>query len=312
MLIVKADAYGHGSLRVAQYCCDAVDYFGVAEIAEGIELRRAGIMTPILVLGSPLCAAEKAAEYGLSLSVSNLETAFELEKTAKCCGKIKVHLAINTGMNRFGFDDIEQVEKAMLPHLLVEGIYSHFSRSDLPRLKEQNAVFSQFKQHFKSLPLLWHISASGALGGDYDYDMVRAGICAYGLYNGLYKAMSVAAKIVETRFVKKGQYVGYGDKFCADKDMEVAVISGGYADGIDRCFSKGFVCINGVLCKIVGQICMDCFFADITNVCAKRGDLAIIMDYDKLDISTLSDSKGTIPYEIFTGFSGRVSKVYLK
>lgn len=316
--VVKADGYGLGIENFVAKIEKYVDFFAVACFLEAIKLRNL-TDKPILILN--FVAKEnlqKCADKNISVSVFSLEHLKQIKRYVKH-GNIKIHFAINTGMNRIGFDDTKRFKLCLqyackLKNLMIEGIFTHFYNAiSSADTNKQVCIFIHFLDIIKTFNfkgLIVHASASDAsfLYENFGFDMVRLGICIYG-YGGanvkLKQAVCINSKVINVCKVKKGESVGYGKNFVAKKDMVIATIPLGYADGIFRSYSKkGRVIINNTYCKIVGNICMDMFMCDVTNTGAKVGDNVIVLGANKYgkkitaeDIAKCCD---TISYEILT------------
>lgn len=306
MAIVKADAYGHGVLDVVKCLSDGgVDYFGVAMVGEGIQLRKHGVNEPILVLGyTDECRLDDVINYDITQTVYDVDYAKSISETAVRLGKpAKIHIKIDTGLSRIGFmmgeevnaveeivDKIEQIYK--LPMIELEGIFSHFAVSD--ETEEDHRVFTakQFERFMSvceaaglrgiHIPIR-HMANSGAVlqYKQFHLDMVRPGIILYGLYpdgsvidtNGehptglsLKPAMEVKAHVTMVKTVQAGAAVSYGRTYVTDKETVIATVPVGYADGYMRSYSgKACMIIKGQKFPIIGRICMDQCMLDVTD-----------------------------------------------
>jgi len=320
MCVLKADAYGHGLIKTAENLCEA-DYFGVASLGEALELRGAGILKPVLILG--YCGKNEfiaAAEYDISISVFETESLVLAEKIAfKKNRKIKFHLQLDTGMFRLGLRTAEELDKFLnvldnCGNLIFEGVYSHFCGSRTGENFEdvQYGRFSEFTEIIekrKYNPVKHIASTSQIQCAKYNADMVRLGIGLYG-YNleHVEPALKIAGKIIRLADIKQGETVGYGRKFKAAGNMKIATVSIGYADGVSRALNKyGYVLVHGKRCKITGNICMDILMTDVTDVKCKIGDFAVILGKSGREEITAEEIAGftdTICYEVLTKFSG--------
>ncbi len=346
--VVKADGYGHGAVEVAQlYEQLGADYFAVSNIDEGIELRDAGITLPILILGyTPVRDAARLAHYRISQAVFSAEYGRALSDECEKIGcDVNIHIKADTGMSRIGFmcqefprDDnsIKEIyETCQLPHLVPEGLFTHFCVSDeadegreFTQLQYQNfahvkTALEEMGQHFS----VCHCSNSGAIE-DYQAtycDMVRAGIILYGLAPSgkllgrleLTPAMTLKTSVAYVKELKKGATVSYGRTFTAQKDMKIATVPIGYADGYIRAnAAEGYMLINGQKAKIVGRICMDQTMLDVTDLdYVEQGDEVIVFGTGKSDEPTadlLAKNTGTINYEVVCLVGKRVPRVYYK
>ena len=338
--VVKADAYGHGAVRMAREFEElGADWFAVSNLEEALQLRLGQIQKPVLVLGyTPPEEAAALAKYHISQCVYSLEYARELSHYAVEAGvTVKIHVKIDTGMSRLGFyyQDISRDEATVqevkaactLPGLYPEGIFTHFAVSD--EGKEGDAFtmrqFGCFKEMIESLR---HCANSAAV---FDYplshlDMVRAGIVIYGLYPSgelrsrpaLEPVLSLKSVVSHVKTVKPGATISYGRKFTADREMKVATVPVGYADGYPRILStKGAqVLIGGKRCTILGRICMDQLMADVSDLPEVQvGDTVTLIGRDgqeAISADELASLEGSINYEVVCGLSKRVPRVYLK
>lgn len=347
--VVKADAYGHGAVRMAkEYEALGADCFAVSNLEEALQLRLSGITRPVLVLGfTPAEEAKALAEHNISQCVYSTEYARELSKYAENAGvTVKIHVKIDTGMSRLGFyfQDINRDEAAVmevrdvcsLPGLYPEGIFTHFAAADSGRDGDAFTMrqFGCFKEMIESLLRegvsfdVRHCANSGAL---FDYplshlDMVRAGIVIYGLTPSadlrnrpdLKPVLSLRSVVSHVKILKPGATVSYGRDFTAQKEMKAATVPIGYADGYPRRLSPGGaqVLIHGQRCPILGRICMDQLMVDVTALeDVKIGDLVTLIGKDggeEITADELASREGTINYEVVCGLSKRVPRVYLK
>ncbi len=331
--VVKANAYGHGGVKMATlYQNLGADYLAVATIDEAITLRKAKISLPILILGyTPISKIKSLIKYNLTQTVYSFFYAEQLlEKLKKLNDKLKVHIKIDTGMNRQGFSYKEKLSPlarlCQNPLLLTEGVYTHFSLADDIKggkafTKRQYARFTRCVDKLLALGAKFsirHCSNSSAifLHPEFKLDMVRAGIALYGGLSSNIKTpyplkpvMSVKAIITQIKWVKKGERVGYGKNFKAQKDTLIATVSMGYADGINRNYS-GFFAIKNSPAKVVGRVCMDSFMLDVTGLnCAVGEKVTIFGDY--LTAEKVAGFSNTISYEVLCAVSSRVPRVYV-
>lgn len=338
--VVKANAYGHGVDIVAPLLQKAgADFFAVSNIEEAIQLRQIGITKPILVLGYTTCEfACELANNNISQCVYSYEYAYELSKeAAKYNLKIKIHLKLDTGMSRLGFDcrndNIsgvdDAVKSAKLDGFEVEGVFTHFAVSDRNEHQEDGFTAAQYNRFCKAINMLKsngidpeykHCCNSAALCLDSDkhLNMCRAGIILYGLTpsaelklpQDFKPVMSFKSVVSQVKTIHCGDTVSYGRTFKAEKDMTVATISAGYADGYFRLLSnKGYVLINGKRADIIGRVCMDQFCVNVTNIRdVKRGDEVLLFGND-LPVEQLADIVDTINYELVCAVSNRVKRI---
>lgn len=339
MAVVKADAYGHFAKIIAPVLeNEGADYFAVSNIEEAIELRNYGIKKPVLILGyTPVNYAKTLSDYDISQCVYSLEYAKELSKNAKKENvKIKVHIKLDTGMSRLGFDCrndslcgmCEAIKSAKLDGFTAEGIFTHFAVADRNDNTEDgftNEQFERFEIAVEILeengiifPLKSCCNSAGFLkDSDKHLSYSRTGIALYGLLPDkdfdtdfpLIPVMTVKSIISQVKEIKKGDTVNYGRTFEAQKPMKVATVSAGYADGYPRLLSnKGYVLINGKKANILGRVCMDQMCVDVTDIDAKMGDEVILFGKD-LSVDILAEMTGTINYEIICGISSRVPRI---
>lgn len=341
MGVVKANAYGHGAVNMSKmlqrFGCH---YLAVACIDEAEELREAGIELPILILGAtPPEFTERLLAADVAQTLSSYEWAKAYSKKAEKLGKIlRVHLKLETGMGRTGFNvkdgDVSEPVKALaFSALEAEGVYTHFAVSDEAEGEEYTrAQYTSFTEAISKIEeesglnfKIRHCANSGVL---YNYpemymDMVRPGIALYGAYAG--KAaieisaspiMSLRSRIVQINNVKKGESISYGGTFTAERDMTLAVVPVGYADGLHRVLSdKIDMLVNNKRCRQIGRICMDMCMLDVSDAGkVKVGDIATVFGHDTrgaISVNELARRAGTISYEILTSVSERVPRNYV-
>lgn len=319
--IVKADAYGLGVEAVCKTLFGIADFWGVSNIQEALKIRSFDSSTPILVLGMvSFSNLQFCVQNNIAISISSLQKLVEVAKFCKIFKKqIAVHLQVNTGLNRYGFNDILQFKRALRTiyknkYIRLEGVYSHFATKgqDVDFIYRQFDVFNSYKQLVKDKNVIFHIANSFAtlLNGNLHLDMVRNGFLLYGgtpnnIGNSL--VLTISSKIVNILDVIPGETIGYDRSVEVTKPTRVAVVPLGYADGVDRKLSNNFsVLINGEWCPIVGNVCMDVFMVDISNVNAKLYDTVVLLGKSKDKMITLYDyatKLQTSPYEILLKFS---------
>ena len=333
MAVVKANAYGHGSVELSKTALKAgCAYLGVAFVEEGIELRENDISASILVLGAHDASfLVKATEYNLEITLTSFEQIGYLKKANRKCN---VHLKVDTGMNRVGFkiEDFEKALKLVLDsnQLELKGIYSHFANSDaedasfanlqIDRFNEIKKISEKYIQH----DVLFHMANSGAIMNfpESHYDMVRPGVMLYGgLPNPQFKTnwdlkpvMQLRSKISLTKFLQKGESVSYGRKYYAPQNTKIGIIPIGYADGYNRLLTnKGEVLINYKKYPVVGTVCMDMIMIDVQNESKiKTGDDVILFGQDgnkKIGIDEIALNMGTIAYEVTCNISRRIPRI---
>ncbi len=338
--IIKADAYGHGMLKVAEALSDYdnIAYFGIAHTQEGLSLRKKGIHKNLLLLS---CINPQEFElmhnYNLTPvihSLSLLKNAVEFSRnTGK---KLKAHLKFDTGMARLGISQKEAEEaieicKKYAKHITVEGVMSHFSESESnpdwteTQMRRFDAILAQFEDE-GIYPEYRHIANSAAIftNKKTHYNCVRPGLSLYGYLGkreltekaGLKPVLEIRSKLISIHELKKGEGISYGRTFIAEKEMRVGVVAFGYADGLFRILSNRAHCaVKGKRCKIIGTICMDMFMCDLTNVNAEPFDTVTILGGDDSSAPTaeeLAELADTISYEILTniGKSTRVRRIF--
>lgn len=306
-VMVKANAYGHGDKEVVQMLEGEVDYFGVSCQAEAEKLRPF-TKAHIVVFGS--CDDYKGCiEKDISFALLSFKHAKEMIALSKKTQKRpRMHLCINSGMNRYGVKDkkeLKRIIELLSRHKLqLEGIYTHFSSltTDKTYTERQKAIFYDY---LTLMPKNWntvkHVGGGGTIFGDFEADMFRVGLEVYGYGNELVKpVLSMESRIVDIQKVEKGEHVGYLCGFTAEKDMTVATIPLGYGDGLPRKLSnKILVKINGQFVKNCGNICMDAFMVDVSELKCKIGDRAVIME----NATILAKLLDTTEYEVLTNFA---------
>ena len=338
--IIKADAYGHGAAAVAKRLeAEGCDFYATATVDEALSLRENGVKGTVLILGYVLdCYLENAISNGISLAVDSFMHLQNILKAAKG-RKVRVHIKLDTGMNRTGFpakdgelcDELKLVSELIKnnDNLIFEGLFSHLAVADDDDGEEFSEIqYSRFVSVAEKLekqgivPEIKHICNSAGLRKFSDkmgLDAVRCGISLYGCeVSGFdYKpAMDFVTTVVNVHTMKKGEQVGYGLSFTAEKDMKIAVIGAGYADGLKRCIAGGggYVLIHGQKAKFVGRICMDMAMVDVTDIPdVKVEDDAVIFGYSEgshLSADKVAEFANTISYEIICAVSARVPRVY--
>lgn len=341
MAIVKADGYGHGAVEVARQIDELVDAYGVAILEEGIELRKAGFTKPILILGyTPKPLYPAMIRYDIATAVFTMEMAKEISDTAVAMHKnANIHIKLDTGMSRIGFaitkeskEIIEQIAK--LPGIEIKGCFSHFARMDEKDKTKANEQFAKFTKMVNALEKdgvdlgIRHISNSAGImeAPEVQMDMVRNGICLYGLYPSeevqkerlpLKPAMELKAYVSYVKTLEPGIEIGYGGTYTTTKKTRVATIPVGYADGYSRCLSgKGSVLIHGKKAPILGRVCMDQFMVDVTdidNVCV--GDRVTLFGKDGdscITIEEISAMAHSFNYEFVCDIGKRIPRVYYR
>ena len=339
--VVKADAYGHGAVRVARLLEGETDFFAVAMAEEAFELRAAGIGKPILILGIvPPAHLTALIEKDVRLTAATAEGAKEIAQAAQSVGKkAKIHLAVDTGMGRIGFPPNEQSAKEIRKlrddgGLEIEGIFSHFATADERDASfavKQQLVFDSFCAELRMAgvtPQTVHLFNSAAICRlDGAYGMAREGIALYGLPpsadvagempEGVRPVMTVKARIVQVKTVPAGTPVSYGSTFVTKKQTKIATVSMGYGDGLPRGLSNcGELSVRGRRAPILGRVCMDQLMIDVSSLPDVRaGEEATVFGFDgeaELSCAEQADKCGTICYELLCNINRRVPRVYLK
>jgi len=349
MAVVKADAYGHGSVTIAKEAQSAgAEFLAVARLNEAMLLRNGGITLPILLFDdSAMHSAEIYIDQNIRPSVSSMEEAILFSKSATQYGKpIKIHIKIDTGMGRLGFlsDELSHKEPGTLartiaeisnlPNIKIEGIYSHFATSDEKDKKYANTQLAIFKKliaqlnELLSYKPLYHMANSGAIIDipESHLDMVRPGISIYGIYPSqdvckdkidLHPVMSIKSKIVHLKKVKPNFKISYGCTFTTKRDSIIATVPVGYADGFPRSLSsKGEMIVRGQRAPVIGRVCMDLTMIDVTDIeGVSLYDEVVVMgrqDSEEITADEIASKCNTISYEILTSISPRVTRIFLK
>ena len=338
MLMVKANAYGHGMEGVARFIERYVDYFGVALPEEGVHLRQLGITKPILVAGGTLPEqVHLFAEYDLILTGSSIELLDAAEDVSRSIGKrVKTHLKIDTGMERVGVREYEAealIEKSTsCSHIEVEGIYTHLANSELRdktysflQLERFQEVLSIYEKHSIPIPSLRHVCNSGGILNlpEAHFDMVRPGILFYGVYPGdevnrvvdVKPALTWRSRVVYSKIARPGRPVSYGSLWQAEAETRIVTIPCGYADGyFRRMTNRAQVILNGRKYPQVGRICMDQFMVNVGKDEAQVGDGIVLLgesDNERITAEDLAAWMGTNEYEVLTNISARVPRVFI-
>ncbi|ESU29799.1 UDP-N-acetylmuramoylalanyl-D-glutamyl-2,6- diaminopimelate--D-alanyl-D-alanine ligase [Flavobacterium limnosediminis JC2902] len=335
MAMVKAFGYGSGSFEIAKLLAHhKVDYLGVAFADEGIALRNAGITIPIIVMNPENTAFSAMVAYNLEPEIysASVLRKFIFLAQQKNLSDYPIHLKLDTGMHRLGFEekDLDELIGLLRNNNLisVKSIFSHFSASDELQYKDftlfQIRTFDSMSQKIMSelsiRPIRHILNTSGIYNfSEYQFDMVRLGIGLYGVGNDpeemkhLENIGTLKTIILQIKDVAVGESVGYSRKFMATKPTRTATIPIGYADGIPRSWGneRGYVVINQQKARIVGNICMDMLMIDVTDIDCREGDTVIVFGKSPR-VTELAAVVGTIPYEILTSISHRVKRVFYK
>lgn len=330
--IVKADAYGHGSQMIAQtMLASGVDMFGVSSVDEGLDLRNIKIKAPILVVGAiPFWAIETAAKNDIAFSIFNDEHLAACKDVYERTGiKPKVHVKLDTGMNRIGVraeEGVEFINKVRIAdYLRFEGVFTHLAAAEEPEETEkQIARWNSVIDNIDTKGLLIHIQNTAAtFAYDIKSNMVRVGISLYGLYPDLppgvnYKPnlkqiMGLKGRITNIHNMYPGEGISYAHTYIADKVTRVATIPIGYADGVSRGLSnKIYGMINGKRIKQIGNITMDQMMFDLGDIDANIGDVITLLDDENLPLDNWAKILHTINYELTCRLKVRLPRVYVR
>ncbi len=335
MVMVKAFGYGNGGFEIAKLLeHHKVDYLGVAFADEGISLKNAGIRVPIMVLNPETTSFTAIIQHHLEpeiYSVKGLKAFLKIAEQKKL-KHFPIHIKIDTGMHRLGFeeDNLEDLIQILKGNetVQIKSILSHMATSDDLNhdafSKSQIALFeklsTQIQIELNIKPIIHILNTSGITNyPEAQYDMVRLGIGLYGISNDeeeqkeLENVGTLKSVISQIRTIDKGESVGYGRRFIADRSTKVATIPIGYADGIRRSWGNGvgYVSINGKQAKIIGSICMDMLMVDVTDIDCKEGNTVIVFG-ENPTVPFMAKQLNTIPYEILTSISQRVKRVFFR
>ncbi len=352
MAVVKADAYGHGLVQSSRaLVATGVDFLGVACLAEALELRRAGIETPILLFGySPGRYASLLYEFDIRASVHSLDAAVALSREAASLpGPLRIHVKVDTGMGRLGLptthaqdhgryiDRLRQVvgqivEIARLPHLHLEGIYTHFAAAEDPDIRPTQGQLSLFLDMLHELekhairPELRHAANSAATirMPESHLDMVRPGIALYGLWPSKYlyneaitlkPVMSIKSTVIQVKEVPAGFKVSYGGTWQSKGPTRIATVPIGYADGYKRVLSSNAeMLVRGSRAQVVGRVCMDLTMIDVGHIPSIRVEDEVVVlgrqGAEEITADELASRSGTINYEIVSSLTARIPRIY--
>ena len=336
--VIKANAYGHGAVEIGKFLDGKCDFFGVACIEEAVELKKAEIKTPILILGRVFpFDIETAVKYDVRIPIFSYDDAVALSNEAVKQGKnMPFHFCIDTGMSRIGFQVSEEsvdICKSIteLPNIFAEGLFSHFATADEKDLSKAVEQRNKYKEFCKMLsdrgieiPIKHLNNSAGIMNFDEYFDMCRMGIITYGLYPSdevdkdildLEPIMSWHAKISHIKELEPNREISYGGTFKTDRVTKVATVPVGYADGFPRCLSnKGKVIINGKYAKILGRVCMDQFMVDVSDIECNINDEVVLFGTQKnahISLEELSNSAYSFNYELPCRIPIRVNRVYV-
>lgn len=337
MAMVKAFSYGLGTYEVAKLLEENnVDYLGVANIYEGIELRKAGINLPIMVMKPEVDSFDLVVQYHLTPTIFSMPSLKALIKTAENnpiitrSSPFLISIKLDTGMHRLGFDEKEISELLSIlkasSFLKIESIFSHLAATDETKHDDftnqqienfqriANTISNDFNYHID-----YHILNSNGIirFNDAQFDMVRLGIGLYGVSSEsesqkkLLPASTLKSKIAQIKFISKGETIGYNRMGIATENLTIATIPVGYADGLSRKLGNGNwkMIVHGKKAPIIGNVCMDMVMINVTNIDCNEGDEAYIFS-EKNPITEMANCIGTIPYEILTSYSPRVKRVF--
>ena len=338
--VIKTDAYGHGAVPVAKWIRKLADFFAVATVEEGMELRKNGIWEPVLILGhTPASLYREAIELGLRMNVYELSQAEAISNIAVSLGKTAyLHMKLETGMNRLGFSPNEESLQAAetmsrLPGVCLEGLFSHLARADEADKADAYRQFNIFQKFNAALSArgvkipIRHIGNSAAMIDlpEFSYDMMRAGIALYGMYPSedvsmdqvvLKPALRLVSRVIFVKTIEVGESVGYGGTFTAKRKTTIATIGIGYGDGYPRKLSgKADVLLHGKRAPICGRVCMDQLMVDVTDIPdVKEEDEAVLIGRDGNEVITveeLSALADTFNYEFVCDLGKRIPRIYI-
>lgn len=334
--VVKANAYGHGAVRVGRALEDAgAPMLACADIDEGIELRRGGVCAPILIFGAlGISDLDGIFTYRLTPTISTPTAAGNLQRAAEAHGELlHCQLKIDTGMNRLGFR-YDNLRRTLPPiaqsrNLAIDAVYTHFATADDP----ESEAFACQRERFEAArhlvtevglqPAQAHAANSAALLRDERvwYDAVRPGLLLYGVVPPplattleIAPVLSLTSRIVAVKGLRPGEGVGYGLQYYADRPATIAVVPAGYADGLDRRLAgRAWVLVRGRRVPIVGAVSMDMITVDVTGLDVSPGDEVVILGRqqgERIDVREMAAAIGTIPYELLCRLGSRIDRVY--
>ncbi len=343
MGVIKTDGYGHGAVPIGKEL-EKLDYtwgYATATVEEAEILRRNGLKKPILILGATFPEQyETLADFEMRAAVYSIEQAKKIEQAgAKMNKKVTIHVKIDTGLGRLGFQVTEQAadeiaQISQMPHIILEGIFTHFAKSDArdkTMAGEQLSGFEKMREMLKErnveIPMI-HCANSAAIIDMPEANMsaVRAGISLYGMWPSdevrkeninLVPVMSLKTCIIFLKELEQGRTISYGATYKTTKKQRIATIPIGYGDGYPRSLSnKGYVLIHGKKAPICGRICMDQFMVDVTEIPeAKEGDMVTLIGKNENEVITMEeigDLSGRFNYEFACDLGKRIPRIYLK
>ena len=338
--VVKANAYGHGAVRVARALEEAgATWLAVADLEEGMELRESGARARILIFGAlSVSNLDGVFTHDLTPTIASPSAGRALQAAAAARGtRVRYHLKIDTGMHRLGFrhENLTWTLPELLEsqNLALEAVYTHFATADEPEhplFDEQRLLFDKACATLQTLgatPRYRHAANSAALLRDSRvwYDFVRPGLLLHGIVPpplattlSLQATMSLTSRVVAVKGIRPGESVGYGSRFRPERPTTLAVIPAGYADGLDRRLEgRGWVLVRGQRARIVGAISMDMLTADVTDIAdVNPGDEAVFLGSQGQSAAQIVDARemaaniGTIPYEVLCRLGSRVHRLY--
>ena len=339
MAVVKADAYGHGAIQVARLLQDKCAFFGVSSMLEAMELRKAGLHTPILILGhTPVNAYPTAIQEGIRPTIFHYEDAQALSRAAQELGQpAPFHFAVDTGMSRLGFQVTEEAADicakiARLPGLVSEGLFSHFATADCADLSKARQQAERFDLFYEMLTArgvsvsIRHLdNSAGLMNFPNHYEMVRSGIITYGMYPSeevspeklrLEPALQFLSRVTHVKVLPAGREISYGGTYVTTRETRVATVPVGYADGYRRSLSGKFhVLIRGKRAPILGRVCMDQLMVDVTDIPDTAvNDRVTLVGRDGEEVITMEDiaaAADSFNYEFVCGISRRVPRIYV-
>ena len=322
--VVKAFAYGHGDVAISKKLEKLGVYaLWVTDFEEGVVLRKSGIKTKIIVANPGIKSYNQIIKYKLDVVIYNTRL---LDLYCSNSNMVNVHLKLNTGMNRYGFDETEldaiAAKLKTSAQLNILSVCSHLASADKIDKKEftekQLLKFQKialaFEKSIKQSILKHILNSHGVINfPEYQYNIVRLGIGIYGSVKDkhLLPISNLKSVITQNRTIKVGETVGYGPSFVARKEMNISMVPVGYADGLNRKLSNGVgsVIINGKICSIIGKISMGNFAVDTTDIIVTEGDIVEIFG-ENLSVSSIAKSINTIPYEIYSTLNRRLKRIY--
>jgi len=338
--VIKADAYGHGAVEIAKFLDDKCDFFGVACIEEAVELKEAGVKTPVIILGRVFpWDYETVVKYDIRIPIFSYDDAKALsDEAVRQNRSVDFHFCIDTGMSRIGFQVNEESADickkiVALPNIKSEGLFSHFATADerdLTKAKAQREKYKEFVSMLSErgidIPVKHLNNSAGIMNFNEFFDMCRMGIILYGLYPSsevdplllsLKPVMSWHTKISHIKTLEPGREISYGGTFTTTlRETKIATIPVGYADGYPRCLSNaGRVLINGRFADIVGRVCMDQFMVDVTGIDCNIGDDVVLVGKqgsEELTMEEVSESAYSFNYELPCRIARRVPRVYFR